>query len=187
MTSTKVEYSTDPAPNDLPTFDNIVQSCAAAGFDRNGICIQVAGEPRFWVKYGVSLTLGEGLTQAHVANIVNADSEKIVCIPQAYLIFSCGRIRYIVMQFVEGKTVGERKFTNMDKYREEDVQAVVAAVKRLTALKMPPGTPPGPIGGGTIGHDFFNECRSTLVYSTVKHLQHQINTVCLSFTVDILH
>ncbi|KAH8824855.1 hypothetical protein DL96DRAFT_1530674 [Flagelloscypha sp. PMI_526] len=175
MTSTKVEYSTDPAPKDLPSFDDIVQSSAATGFNRNGVCIQVVDKARFWVKYGCSLTLGEGLTQAHVADIVNADFESIVCVPKVYLIFSHGRIRYIVMQFVEGETIGERRSTNMGKYREEDVQAVVAAVKRLTALKMPPGTPPGPIGGGTIGHDFFNECRSTLVYPTVKHLQRQIN------------
>ncbi|KAH8824854.1 hypothetical protein DL96DRAFT_1530672 [Flagelloscypha sp. PMI_526] len=177
MSDTKVEYSTAPAPKDLPSFDDIVQSCAAAGFNRNGVCIQVAEKARFWVKYGRSLTLGEGLTQAQVADIVNADSENIVRVPDVYLIFLHGRFRYIVMQFVEGETVGKRKSSNMGEYREEEVQAVVAAVKALTALKMPPSTPPGPIGGGTIGHNIFSEWRSTLVYPTVKHLQHQINTL----------
>jgi len=79
-------------PADLPTLDHIVKSCADAGSNRNGVCIEVLGKPRFWAKYGGSITRGEGRTQAHVTGIAN-DPERVVRVPEVYLIFSreeCG-------------------------------------------------------------------------------------------------
>jgi len=66
-------------PAGSPTHDNMVNSCAKAGSNRNGVCIRVAGEPRFWVKYVKdSVIRGEGHTQAHVAGIVNANGNDVV-------------------------------------------------------------------------------------------------------------
>ncbi len=97
------------APKDLPTLDDIVKSCASTGFNRNGVSIKVAGKPRFWVKYGLSVSRGEGLTRAHVAGIVNADPVRVVRVPEVYLVFSRKRWGYIVMEVVEGKTFAQRK------------------------------------------------------------------------------
>lgn len=173
------------APADLPTLHDIVKSCADAGFNRNGVCIEVAGKPRFWAKYG-SVTRGEGLTQAHVAGIVNADPVRVVRVPEVYLIFSREECRYMVMEYVEGTTFAKRK-SSTGKYEKADIEAVANAVRRLTDIKMPPGTAPGPIGSGCIGHDFFVECLSTLEYPTVKHLEDQINAVYFPLTFSTSH
>jgi hypothetical protein len=52
MGDDQVWYSAANVPVDIPTHDKIVSSCGRAGFNRNDVYIQVAGKPRFWVKYG---------------------------------------------------------------------------------------------------------------------------------------
>ena len=174
-------------PADFPTHDNIFNSCTRAGINRNGVCIRVAGKPRFWVKYGMdSVIRCEGRTQAHVAGIVNANPASVVCVPEVYLGFSRGRRGYIVMDFVQGTTFAERK-SPRGYYYKNDIKAVAAAVQQLTDIKMPAGTAPGPVGGGCIGHDFFVECLSTLKYPTVRHLEAQINEVCFPLAFGTLH
>ena len=81
------------------------------------------------------------------------------------------------MDFVSGKTVADRKSLITGKYQEEDLKAAVSAVRQLIELRVPAGTPPGPIGGGTIGHDFFIECRSAVKYPKVEYLHRQIKRV----------
>ena len=110
MTGEEVEYLGN-VPEDLPPLDDIVKTCTSAGsrFYRDGVCIKVAGKPRFWTKYGDAIIKGEGLTQAHVANIVNADLESVVRVPEVYVIFSRKEYRFIVMEFVEGTTFENRK------------------------------------------------------------------------------
>jgi hypothetical protein len=144
------------APEDLPTLDDIVKSCADAGFNRNGVCIEVLGKPRFWAKYGVYVTRGEGRTQAYVAGIVNADPVRVVRVPEVYLIFSRDSCGYIVMEFVEGTTFAKRK-SGTGQYERDEMRAVADAVCRLVEIKMPADTAPGPISGGRTGHDFFFE------------------------------
>ena len=138
-------------------------------FNRNGVRINVAGKPRFWVKYGNDSRIrGEGRTQAYVAGIVNADSASVFRVPNVYLGFSCEKQGYIVMDFVEGTTVAQRKLDG-GRYKTRDIKAVAAVVKQLTNIKVPADThPPGPIGGGPIGHDFFFGFFSKLVYSTAE-------------------
>ena len=81
------------------------------------------------------------------------------------------------MEFVSGKTVADRKSLITGKYQEEDLKAAVSAVRQLIELRVPAGTPPGPIGGGTIGHDFFVEYRSAVKYPKVEYLHRQIKRV----------
>jgi hypothetical protein len=158
-----------------------------AGFNRNGVCIRVAGKPRFWVKYGdASLIRGEGRTQAHVAGIVNANPASVIRVPEVHLGFSRGYHAYIVMDFVRGTTLAERK-SPAGNYYKNDIKAVAAAVQQLTDIKMPTGTAPGPVGGGLIGHDFFVECLSALKYPTVGHLEAQINQVCFPLAFGTSH
>ena len=159
-------------PADFPTHDEIVDSCAKYGPNRNGICIRVAGK-RFWVKYGKdSIIRGEG----RMAGIVNADPASIVRVPKVHHGFSREKRGYIVMDFVQGVTIAERK-SPKGNYDRNDIKAVAAAVQQLINIKMPPGTAPGPVGGGRIGHDPFVDCLSTFKYPTVGHLETQINEV----------
>ncbi|KAI9512712.1 hypothetical protein F5148DRAFT_973101, partial [Russula earlei] len=126
------------------------------------------GKPRFWVKHGRSVTRGEGLTQAHVAKIVNADHVRVVRVPEVYLIFSRGTWAYIVMELAGGMTFAKRKL-DKGNYGEDNMKAI----------KMPVDTSPGYIGGGRIGHDFFVECLSKLEYHTVGDLEEHINRVLI--------
>lgn len=170
----KIEHFAEQVPKDLPSLDDIARLCKTAGFhDGNGLCIHTEGFPRYWVKYG-DLTIGEGLTQDYVARIVNVDPSSTFRVPEVFVIFSIGWCRHIVMEFVSGKTVADRKSLTTGEYQEADVKAAVSAVKQLIELRVPAGTPPGPIGGGTIGHDFFVECRSDVKYPKVEHLHRQI-------------
>ena len=52
---------------------------------------------------------GEGRTQAHVAGVVNANPASVVRIPNVYLGFSRGDRGYIVMDFVQGTTIAQRR------------------------------------------------------------------------------
>ncbi|CAA7268322.1 unnamed protein product [Cyclocybe aegerita] len=179
---------------DFPTHDKIVNLCTKAGSNQNGVDILVAGKPRFWVKYGKSSVIrGEGCTQAHVARIVKANPVSVVRVPEVYLGFSRGKRGYIVMDFVQGTTLAQRK-SILGYYDDNDIKAVAAAVQQLTDIKMPAGTAPGPVHGGHIGHDFFVDCLSTLKYFTVGDLEAQINKVLrlsgnnlrVDFTADYL-
>ena len=186
MANDKVWHSAN-LPADFPTHDDIVNSCAKAGFNRKGVCIRVAGKPRFWVKYGMSSDIrGEGRTQAHVAAIVNANPASVFRVPEVYLGFSRGITGYIVMDFVTGTTLAQRK-SPKGNYHKDDINAAAAAVKQLTDIKMPAGTAPGPVGGGRIGHNFFDECLSALKYPTVGHLEAQINEVCFPLAFGTSH
>lgn len=186
MSGDQVEYHTVDAPADLPSCDSIVQLCDAAGFCQNGVCFEIEGTPRFWIKYGFGITLGEALTQDQVAKIVNADPATVVRVPEVYFVFLRERCRYIVMQHIAGDTVASRQL-RPGKYLKEDVSAVAAAVKQLIGIRAPAGTPPGHVGGGFIGHNFFLECKSTSEYPTVGHLQRQLNNVCFQITFSTSH
>jgi hypothetical protein len=186
MSDDNVEYRVVEVPENLPSCDSIVQLCDDAGFCQNGVCFEIEGTPRFWIKYGVGITLGEALTQNQVAQIVNADPMSVVRVPEVYFVFLRGLRRYIVMQHVAGDTVASRQLKE-GKYVKGDVAAVAAAVKQLIGIRVPAGTPPGHVGGGPIGHDFFLECKSTSEYPTVGHLQDQINRVCFQVTFSTSH
>jgi len=187
MGDDRVWYSAS-VPADFPTHDNIVNSCARVGFNRNGVCIRVAGKPRFWVKYGIhskdSEIRGEGRTQAHVARIVNANPASVFRVPNVYLGFSRGECGYIVMDCVQGTTLAQRMLLK-GYYEKKDIKAVAAAFQQLTDIKLPAGTAPGPVGGGLIGHDFFVDCLSALKYPTVESLEAQINEVCFPLAFRI--
>ncbi|KAI0324548.1 hypothetical protein GY45DRAFT_1262642 [Cubamyces sp. BRFM 1775] len=164
-------------PEGFPTRNSIVRACDRAGFNRNGVCIQVGGKPRYWVKYGRrSRIQSEGRTQAHVAGIVNANPESTFRVPHVYLGFLRGRRGYIVMDFVLGATIARRKSPS-GSYDKNDIKAVAAAVQQLINIRMPANTAPGPVGGGFIGHDFFVESLSSITYSSVAHLEAQVNEV----------
>ena len=162
--SAKMEHSAKDLPANLPSQDSIVQYCAAAGYRHS----QHGGFPQFWIKYGtgITVTLGEVLTQDQVARIVKTrtrtrtpgcgcepSSFQLVRVPEVYLVFSRESCRYIAMQYVAGDTVA-RGQPRAGRYAEGDVAALPAAIKRPISLGVPADTSPGHVGGGPIGHVF---------------------------------
>ncbi|CAA7259041.1 unnamed protein product [Cyclocybe aegerita] len=159
MSVEQLEYYAADAPADLPPRERIVQRCGTGCF-QNGICFKIEGIPRFWIKYGTDITLGEAHTQDQVAQIVNADPTSAVRVPKVYLVFSRERCRYIIMEYVAGDTVASRRLSD-GKYVKDDLAAVAAAVKQLISIRVPAGASPGHVGGGPIGHDFFLDGQSS--------------------------
>jgi hypothetical protein len=184
----QVEHRATPIPAGLPSCDTIVKLCADAGYSQNGIDFLVEGTSGFWIKYGAGVTLGEALTQVHVAQVVNANATSAVRIPKVYLVFSRESCRYIIMDKVEGNTVASRQ-PSKGRYAQGDLKAVATAIKQLTtsSIRALPNTRPGPVGGGLIGHDFFLECQTTREYPTVGHLEAQINNVCFQLAFSTWH
>ncbi|KAF8914771.1 hypothetical protein CPB85DRAFT_1296902 [Mucidula mucida] len=175
MSPDPFEFRAQELPADLPPCEQIVQLCAEAGFHQNGISFPSTGNPRFWLKYGVSLTLGEALTQDAVAQIVNAETSRVVRVPEVYAVFVAQSCRYIIMQYVTGGTVASRQ-PSPTSYAPGDVEAVAAAYSHLVSLRVPADSAPGFVGeNGLIGHDFFVERLSTIRYADVFELQAQIN------------
>ena len=78
-----------------------------------------------------------------MAGIVNANPANVVRVPNVHPGFSRGQRGYIVMDFVHGETIAERKFPEGN-YHKKDIEAVAAAVQQLIGIKIPPGTAPGP-------------------------------------------
>ncbi|KAI6110908.1 hypothetical protein EDD16DRAFT_1486006, partial [Pisolithus croceorrhizus] len=96
--------------------------------------------------------------------------------PEVHLGISRGKRGYIVMEFVQGMMLSQCK-SPKGTHNRNDIEAVAAAIQQLTNIKIPAGTTPGPVGDGRIGHDFFVNCLSALVYPTVGHLEAQIKKI----------
>jgi len=108
---------------------------------------------------------------------VNANPASVVRVPEVHLGFSREKRGYIVMDFVQGATLAQRKLLK-GRYDKKDTKAVAAAIQQLTNIKLPASTAPGPVSGGLIGHGFFVDCLSVLEYPTAGYLEAQINEVC---------
>jgi hypothetical protein len=169
------------------THNKIIQLCDRAGFNQNGICIQVAGKPQYWVKYSKnSLIWGEGQTQAYIAGIMNANPVSAVHIPNVYLGFSHGNRGYIVTDFILGARLAQCKLPT-GSYYKNDIKAIATAIQQLINIKIPMGTAPSPIGSSLIGHDFFVKSLSLIRYNLVAHLEAQINEVFFLLAFGTLH
>ena len=60
---------------------------------------------------------------------------------------------------------------------DDDLDAVVEAVRRLRTIESPT-TSPGYVGGGPILHQLFAELHSVVEYPSIADLQHHVNRVC---------
>jgi hypothetical protein len=106
--------------------------------------------------------MAEALTQDYVARFFIASSRAGVRVPRVYAAFSRDGsywpIGYIIMQYIDTPDCGER-----------DYQLVARAVQTLIGVKGPSSSP-GPVGGGSIIHNFFLDWTSPITYETVDEL-----------------
>jgi hypothetical protein len=164
----------DDRPADLPTAEDIVQQCRAAGYDVRGIPVidQSCGVASAWVKYGplTTVTMGEARTQDHVGRALNGKYDA-VRVPRVYHAFECDGFGYIIMEHINGSICDD-----------SDALQVAAALECLISVQGPT-TAPGPVGGGRITHIFFIEWESSVTYDTVQVLEDHVNGVrtCSSF------
>lgn len=127
VTDDKIWYSAN-IPVELPTHHEMFDACSKAPYRLYGACISVAGKPRFWVKFcHAAVIISEARTQAYVAKIVNSNPASVVCIPDVYLIFARKHQAHIVVDFVQGTTLEQRKTTEGYLYDKNELDAVAAA------------------------------------------------------------
>jgi hypothetical protein len=122
-----------------------------------------------WIKYGPCVTMGEARTQDFIAKIVNSSEGYNVRVSNVFYAFRYEDIGYILMQHIPGQDCST-----------DDLDQIVLAVKQLLSIDSPTATP-GPVGGGPIGHRFFDEHQSNVQYVSVGELQEHINNVSDSF------
>jgi len=173
MLQVKSVILADNRPADLPLPENIVQLCRDSGYDVRGIPIidESRGVASAWVKYGLSVTMGEALTQDWVGQALNANPDAAVQVPKVYHAFEHGAFGYIVMEYIDGSACDD-----------SDALQVAAAVDSLIRIKCPT-TAPGPIGGGPITHRFFVEWKSSVTYNTVQVLEKHVNGVRMYYSI----
>lgn len=167
MLQVKSVILADNIPANLPLPENIVQLCRDAGYDVRGIPVidESRGVASAWVKYGLSVTMGEALTQDWVGQDLNASPDAAVRTPKVYHAFEHGGFGHIVMEYIDDLTCDDSDALQ--------VAAAVGCLVRVTG----PTTAPGPVGGGPITHRFFVEWKSSVTYNTVQALEKHVNGV----------
>lgn len=161
-------------------------------------------EPSFFVKYSRSNT--KWLLEPEMRNHKFAfDALRgrgpqqfpglLVCVPEIFRVFEYRNFYFLVMEFVPGRTLvevekEERNALAAARARAGDKPAVAAQSElvkklyryvaegiRLLSVKAPPGTKPGPVGGGRIRHPFFKDSESRIPYRDIKMLETHLNKV----------
>ncbi|KAJ7434630.1 hypothetical protein B0H11DRAFT_2296098 [Mycena galericulata] len=172
MEPAEFDFIAADAPNNLPSRQEIIALCRAAGWDVPGLPFpQGHPEPFAWIKYGELVTKGEALTQDKVARLLDADSGDStfrvrVRAPRVFRAFRDDGVGYIVMEYISGTLCGEN-----------DCELAAAAVQRLVQIRDTTMIAPGPVGGGPIKHDFFAEGDSNFTYNSVQALENHVNGI----------
>ena len=119
-------------------------------------------------------------TQLYVYNafgqMMNA-SDSGVKVPEIYHAFECEGQTYMVMEYVDGETVGSQLRGSSVETRNWIYDQVAKAITRLLHVPVPIGSRPGPVGGGCIQHHFFQDNVAPKEYDSVGELQRHINKV----------
>lgn len=174
MSQIELAINADNEPASLPNVDTIIQRCRARSRSDSDICGFLLvdesgssdGAPDVWVKFGMSVTMGEARTQHYVAQSLNDKAgAPAVRIPCVYLAFESDSIGYIVSEYIDGSICNNT-----------DAALVAAAVQSLITVQGP-SVEPGPAGGGPIEHRFFVEWKSSITYRSVDELEAHINGV----------
>jgi serine/threonine protein kinase len=97
--------------------------------------------------------------------------------PEIYRAFECERQTYIVMEYVDGETVGALLRGSSAEKSNWIYDQVAKAITQLLHVPVPSGSHPGPVGGGCIQHYFFRDYVAPKEYDSVGELQRHINKV----------
>ncbi len=178
-------------PSRLPSPLEIVHYCQNAAYTMHGTAWSSTAAPTVWIKWGIGVRMSEARTQDYVAEIVNTASDTAVRIPRVHLAFMYEGCGYIVMEYVAGATAQQllQKPAITLEECNRIYKAVAAAVKQLVEIHVSVDTPPGPVGGGLIGHPCFHDRESDVKYDSVEALEAHFNNVriyCLHIKSSLL-
>jgi hypothetical protein len=165
----------------LPTTEEIIGLCRKKGVKCNGFTYPSNGSPIAYIKYGGTVTMGEMRTQQHVYNeferMKKEQSGSGVKAPEIYHAFQDELKTYIVMEHIDGETVGARLRGSSAETKNWIFNQVAKAINQLLAVRVPIHSHPGPVGGGLIQNHFFRGNRAPKEYESIFDLQDHINKV----------
>ena len=157
--------------------------------------------PDFLVKFTRSpskwLLEPEGRNQQFAFNALRTQQQPaaqqglIVCVPELFRAFEYRGCYFLVMEFVPGKTLGQ--ILKEDDHKGEGqvghsiLYKHIAEGIRLLSAKAPPGSKPGPVGGGIIRHPFFNDFEAATPYRDIKMLEAHLNNVSMVPHVSVIN
>ena len=168
----------------LPSTNEIITLCREKGFDYNGFAYPPNGKPIAYIKYGYNVTVGEIRTQRYVYKAfqqVMDGSGTGLNAAEVYRAFECEGQAYVVMEYIDGQTVGALLRSSSAEKKNWIYDHVAKAINQLLQVPVPSGSPPGPVGGGCVKHYIFQDQVSPKAYESVGDLQRHINKVCYCF------
>lgn len=147
--------------------------------------------PKFFVKYTKTrskwLLEPEKRNHEFAFNVLRARQQQaaqqglIVCVPEIFRAFEHRDFYFLVMEFVPGKTLQQILIDDENVGAEQVDHSIlykhIAEGIRLLSVKAPPGSKPGPVGGGVIRHPFFNDFEAATPYRDIEMLQKHLNKV----------
>ena len=171
----------------LPQDEEIVKACNeqshvdGSGYG-NRCAVYPLSAPQLFIKYGYD---DDGISEearnqrfAYEAlrGMPKQDTAGIR-IPTIYHVFSSNKKEYIVMEYVQGKTIRQLlDKESVDTRLQECYTQVAQAIKLFLSIPILTAIP-GPVGGGIIRHPLFKDTIASVEYSSVAHLQAHLNTV----------
>ncbi|KAG8893846.1 hypothetical protein FRB99_001672 [Tulasnella sp. 403] len=134
-----------------------------------------------FVKYGNDSLFEEAKTQEYVFNLARGDP-KAPRVPEVLDVFpGAGGSAYLVMRRVSAPSL--RSWVEQDGLSDEErqrrfdvaVDRTTAAITWLLSVKLPPGTPIGPIGGGLLHHVIFRMEEAPLNFKHTLAIERYLN------------
>ncbi|KIY48815.1 hypothetical protein FISHEDRAFT_14308, partial [Fistulina hepatica ATCC 64428] len=154
-----------------PSKDQIIRLCSEKGFNSNGLTYPPNERPIAYIKYGIAVTMGEAQAQL----LAFQSSARV---PRIYHAFEHDQVTYIVMEYIDGTTVGDWLRVHRDDIDRDWIHGEVAnAVSQMLGFAVPKDAPPGPIGGGPPRHSFFKDYVAPRSYASVEDLEKHINKI----------
>jgi hypothetical protein len=171
------EFISDECFPGQPGKEEIIHLCRQKGPTSNGLKYPPNGTPIAYIKYGRGVTMGEAWAQLYAFEQMK--DQLGAKIPRIYRAFQDGCWTFILMEYIEGKTVGELL---QEPSADHDwiYNQVADAVRQMLGFPVPEGVSLGPIGGGCAQHCFFKDHVAPMEYPSVPVLEKHINKVPLN-------
>lgn len=167
-----------PPPNaQLPTASELIDLCEKKQ-QRKTLTLPIGLEtPIFWVKYGYSVYWNEVMAQVMAHDELRRLGSSVRA-PAVYHAFKYNLQTFLVMEYIPGKTSGQRLQEAESPAEKEHVIGLVAScLSELHRIPIPPGSRPAGVDGGHIRHTLFSDEEAPRHYENVAQLEIHLNEV----------
>ncbi|OAA53602.1 Aminoglycoside phosphotransferase [Niveomyces insectorum RCEF 264] len=162
-----------PANAHLPTAAELLNLCGT-DCPRGGVALPPEA-PVFWVKHGHSVYWNEvaaGTVAYHELRRMNSP----VRAPAVYYAFQYRFSKFIVMEYISGKTVGKcLEEAESDDEKERLRGQVVLCLSELHRIPIAPGSRPAAVDGDKIRHAAFDCQKAPRHYENADQLEEHMN------------